>query len=428
MNSITKIDCHSFCLLIPEMSEEDYQELKADIEKNELIEPVVIYQGQILDGKHRYQACVELGIEPKFTEFEGDELSALQFVISKNIKRRHLTESQRAAIAAEILPIIEELTRKRQIEEGKDKGYLGADFGYLGGRGHRKNGNGERNPLVSILTQGGFEVKTENTRDQRKARTIAGKILSVSTGYVQTAKKIKSIAPEIFEHVKKGRINLSGADQIVKKAKNQEMIRNIAKQIKTANKKIEVKELLKKIKMDSLEKVNKPIPDGQFNVIYADPPWQYDFCCTDSRKIENHYPTMSPEEIAKIKFTTADDAVLFLWATAPKLREALYVMESWGFTYKTHAVWDKEIIGMGYWFRSQHELLLIGTKGNMNPPEPEKRHPSIIKSKRTEHSKKPEIFYEIIESMYPDGKYLELFARRKYSDKWTVWGNEVNDI
>lgn len=145
--------------------------------------------------------------------------------------------------------------------------------------------------------------------------------------------------------------------------------------------------------MDSLEKVNKPIPDGQFNVIYADPPWQYDFCCTDSRKIENHYPTMSAEEIAKIKFTTADDAVLFLWATAPKLREALYVMESWGFTYKTHAVWDKEIIGMGYWFRSQHELLLIGTKGNMNPPEPEKRYPSIIKSKRTEPGYSEKIYH-----------------------------------
>lgn len=166
-------------------------------------------------------------------------------------------------------------------------------------------------------------------------------------------------------------------------------------------------------------------PNDYFNVVYADPPWRYNFICSKRRRIENHYPTMSVEEIANIKFNTEKNAVLFLWATAPKLCEALYVINKWGFEYKTNAIWDKEIIGMGYWFRLQHELLLIGVKGKVSPPEPKKRIPSIIKSRRTQHSKKPDIIYDLIESMFPNGKYLELFARKKYNNKWKVWGNEV---
>lgn len=100
----------------------------------------------------------------------------------------------------------------------------------------------------------------------------------------------------------------------------------------------------------------------KYEVIYADPPWRYDFSKSNSREIENQYPTMSVDEICSLKVPTADNAVLYLWATAPKLLEALRVMDAWGFEYKTNAVWDKQIIGMGYWFRGQHELLLVVEK------------------------------------------------------------------
>lgn len=106
-----------------------------------------------------------------------------------------------------------------------------------------------------------------------------------------------------------------------------------------------------------------------YGVIYADPPWRYDDA-TPNRAVENHYPTMSNEEICALPVPAADDCVLYLWATAPKLREALEVMEAWGFNYRTHAIWDKVKIGMGYWFRGQHELLLIGTRGDVRTPPP----------------------------------------------------------
>ena len=168
------------------------------------------------------------------------------------------------------------------------------------------------------------------------------------------------------------------------------------------------------------------LPDGEFNVIYADPPWRYNFSETETRSIEVHYPTMSVEDICKLEIPSAENAVLFLWSTAPKLPEALEVMATWGFTYKTQAVWDKEIIGMGYWFRGQHELLLVGTKGNFSPPLEKLRRSSILRERRTTHSTKPETVYDIIESYFPSGKYLELFSRN-HRLGWTMWGNETPD-
>lgn len=170
--------------------------------------------------------------------------------------------------------------------------------------------------------------------------------------------------------------------------------------------------------------VDLPIPEGKFNVILADPPWRYEFVETESRAIENQYPSMDLDAIKALQIPSDNDSILFLWATAPKLEEALQVLNAWGFIYRSCAIWDKERKGMGYWFRIQHELLLIGLKGEFRAPEPENRFDSIIRSPREEHSKKPDIVYEMIETMFPTGKYLELFARAK-RDGWEVWGNQA---
>jgi len=133
---------------------------------------------------------------------------------------------------------------------------------------------------------------------------------------------------------------------------------------------------------------------------------------------------MTVEEICDLKVPSADNSVLYLWATAPKLLEALTVMKSWGYTYKSQAVWDKEIIGMGYWFRGQHELLLVGTKGKFSPPEQPSRVSSVIREKRSKHSKKPDCVRDLILKWFPNATKVELFARQK-TDGWDTWGNEV---
>ena len=132
-----------------------------------------------------------------------------------------------------------------------------------------------------------------------------------------------------------------------------------------------------------------------------------------------------------IRNITDKNAVLFLWATAPKLEQALEVMKSWGFTYKTNLVWDKEIIGLGFWFRGQHELLLIGVKGSFTPPISSNRISSVYREKRTFHSKKPDFIRDYISKNYPDKVKIELFARERRDlfgsnlVGWDVWGNEV---
>lgn len=165
----------------------------------------------------------------------------------------------------------------------------------------------------------------------------------------------------------------------------------------------------------------------KYQVIYADPPWQYRFSKSKNRDIQNHYPTMSLHDICRLDISSITDnnCVLYLWATAPKLVEALNVISAWGFKYKSQLVWDKSKIGMGYWFRGQHEILLIATKGRISPPCPKDRIASIFREKRTKHSKKPDFIRNYIESIFTDSNKVELFAREK-SQGWDVWGNEVD--
>lgn len=171
---------------------------------------------------------------------------------------------------------------------------------------------------------------------------------------------------------------------------------------------------------------NEPLEMPQrFPIIYADPPWEYEHTKTDNRRIDNHYPTMTLADICALPVANvaAPDAVLFLWATSPKLEEALQVMRAWGFTYRTNMVWVKPQIGMGYYARQQHELLLIGARGSLPVPEPANRPNSALTSPRTEHSRKPGEYYDIIERMYPEYARIELFSRTQ-REGWAAWGNQ----
>ena len=164
-----------------------------------------------------------------------------------------------------------------------------------------------------------------------------------------------------------------------------------------------------------------------YDVIYADPPWRYSFSKSKSRKIENHYPTMTVSDICGLRVPAKDNSVLYLWTTAPKLLEGLKVMDAWGFSYKSQAVWDKKRQGMGYWFRGQHEILLVGTKGKFSPPEPSDRKPSVFEFNRGKHSKKPDEIRQLIKDWFPRAIRLEMFCRQPACG-WDVFGNEVDGI
>lgn len=167
----------------------------------------------------------------------------------------------------------------------------------------------------------------------------------------------------------------------------------------------------------------------EYKTIYADPPWYEQGGGRIKRGANKHYPLMKTKDICNlqiIKELNIENCHLYLWVTNNFLIDGLKVMEAWGFKYITNIVWVKDKIGLGQYFRGQHELCLFGRKGKLPYKIKENKRqqaPTILKAKRCNHSKKPNEMYEIIEKVsYPP--YIELFARNKRY-KWDSWGNEI---
>jgi N6-adenosine-specific RNA methylase IME4 len=168
--------------------------------------------------------------------------------------------------------------------------------------------------------------------------------------------------------------------------------------------------------------------DRKYPLLYVDPPWRYDdFSTTSPRAIEANYPTLPLERICVLPVSDlrAPSAVLFLWVLPVILEKAFGVIGAWGFTYCTGAVWRKDKIGAGFYFRQQHEHLLVATRGDMPAPPPLGRPPSILDAPRRKHSRKPDEAYELFECMYPALPKIELFARGPASPGWATWGSQA---
>jgi site-specific DNA-methyltransferase (adenine-specific) len=170
----------------------------------------------------------------------------------------------------------------------------------------------------------------------------------------------------------------------------------------------------------------------KYNVILADPPWRYESGTTLKKwSIEEHYKTMSLDDLKamlpQIDEIAVKDCVLYLWTTAPKLTEAIELLAAWKFLYRTCAMWHKSGMGMGHWFRIDHEILLLAVRGKPKTPEDTVLESSVFELKKTKHSEKPDYIRAYIERCFPDAKRIELFAREKFH-KWDVWGNEAPEF
>ena len=186
-----------------------------------------------------------------------------------------------------------------------------------------------------------------------------------------------------------------------------------------------------------MERLRDPGPLNQmgeapYAIIYADPPWQYEGASDPTRTADRHYPTLSHEELLLLPVAeiAAENSIIFLWATPPKVAEAVELIAAYGFTFKTCACWDKggedgTRQGLGSYYRQQHELLLVGTRGDAPPPAPSNRPPSILRQPRGPHSSKPDLARQQIEAMFGhDVRRIELFARGPVPG-WAVWGFEA---
>jgi N6-adenosine-specific RNA methylase IME4 len=165
-----------------------------------------------------------------------------------------------------------------------------------------------------------------------------------------------------------------------------------------------------------------------YGVLYVDPPWDFivwGVVTGMDRHAANHYQVMSLEQLAALKLPAAKDCVLYLWAPVAQLANALWLLDKWGFAYKSAHVWVKPGQGTGHIVRENAELLLVASRGAPAWPAPGKQFRSLlIEAGRGEPSEKPEAFAAMIEKLWPNTAKLEMFAR-KPRDGWDVWGNEV---
>lgn len=181
----------------------------------------------------------------------------------------------------------------------------------------------------------------------------------------------------------------------------------------------------------------------KFRIISADPPWRFKNWSMSQltqrgekwarRNGRSPYPVMTTEDICKIPVweIAAEDSLLYLWATWPKMIDALQVMASWGFEYITQAfTWIKQNpsgrgwhFGLGYYTHGNSEVVLIGKRGK-GVKRVDKGISSLVIYPRGEHSRKPPTIARRIERLHGDVPRVELFARCPVAG-WSVWGNEV---
>ena len=169
-----------------------------------------------------------------------------------------------------------------------------------------------------------------------------------------------------------------------------------------------------------------------YSIFYCDPPWDYKGreqhnTVEGNKSVQHHYATMTLAELKKldVESLAEPNALLFLWTSSPHLPQAIELMTSWGFHYKTVAfVWDKQKVNVGYYTLSQCELCLVGKRGAIPTPRGATNIRQFVSQCRTKHSEKPAEVRDRITQMFPSQKKLELFARTAV-EGWDCWGNEV---
>jgi len=360
----------------------DLGPMAESIRRNGLLQHIAITsENELLIGHRRLLACRDI---LKWEYIEATVLDVddpLGAQTDENIQRKDFTVSECVAIA--------QLIEEKEALEAKGRQQ---EAGQKHGKGQKAIASADS--AEAIRADGEAKVKAA------KAVGMGRQKLARAQEVVQAAKEDPEKYGEIKEKMdKNGNVSLAYLEMVIRRRQDE----------------------MENMEMEPLE--NK----GKFNIILADPPWKFeDGATTPNRTAEIQYPLMTLDEIKAlpVKDISLAKCVLFLWVPNSKGAEAHEVVKAWGFEYKTNFAWIKDKIGLGSYNRQRHEILYVATKGSPGAPAPKARHDSVVEAPREEHSKKPDVFYDIIESMYPWSVRIELFARAQRPG-WEVWGYEA---
>ena len=371
---------HPIAQLFEAMDASDFDALKTSIQQAGQLQPIIRWHGKIVDGRHRFNACIALKIEPKFEDLPEamKESEVFAKTIALNLHRRHLTTEQRALIAVKL----SSLARGRPI----------------------------KNTAVAVFNQ-----------------TTVAHLLSVSVDTIQRAKKVTTLGiPELLTAIQAGEISIKKASEIASKMPREQRLALMS--LNTALRKKDL-EKLRKARVQATNFSTQQLTVERHHIILIDPPWDYkNEAQTTGVNPQFHYPTMTHEQLKKLPVNDValKNSLLFLWATSHHLPQAFELIEAWGFNYSTSAIWVKpaHVVGAGM-FNMSHEFLLVAKRGQ-GLGTPSVKFKSWIEAKSQRHSTKPIHFQERIELMFPKASKIELFARSKRTG-WKSWGNQRMD-
>ncbi|CAN7334469.1 MT-A70 family methyltransferase [Bosea sp. LjRoot90] len=416
MSGPAGLSFHSLANLFPLIEGEAFADLVGDVRAHGLREPIVLLDGEILDGRNRYRAGLAAELfEPQpsrralklwFREHDDAQDGApLAFVLSRNLHRRHLSESQRAMVAVKL--------------EG---------FRHGGVRAGEQDADLQLAPLTRAEAA---DIAKVSPRSVAFARVV------IDQGVPELAREVEQGGMAVSLAAELARLPVADQRELIRAADPQALYTVIKEDrdrrtaLKKERRAEKEEQLGEKIANSNAALVAAGASGKHYGVIYADPEWDHETWSEagKDRAAANHYPVSPIEAIMArpVQDIAAKDCVLYLWSTVPHERQAHAVIEAWGFKYVSQMTWPKTggAPGTGYWSRVDHEILLIATRGSPPCPAPGTQVSSVIDAPvKGRHSEKPACVREMIERYFPTLPKIELNAREAH-EGWDSWGAEA---
>jgi N6-adenosine-specific RNA methylase IME4 len=368
MAGMSDLKLHPIAELFPRMADEEFESFVEDVKRQGILQPILVRDGLIIDGRHRWEAARQLGIECPIQEWNGQDpwLDAQSF----NLARRHLPKDQIYAIRKLAARDHPEVARpiERVRAEAKDR-------------------------MVSGVRQ----ETTLGSRDPRVSRSadLIGSQLGMSGVTVKRVDRLEREAPEMLPAVARGEMSAVRALREVNYQKRQE-----------------------------IQKLRIEEPTGRYQCLVVDPPWKMEKIERDERPGQEgfDYPAMSEDELAEfpIPNMAEEDAHLYLWTTQKHLPVALRLAEEWGFKYQCVLTWVKNVGFTPFSWMYSTEHIIFARRGSLDMLKLGVRLDFAAKVR--EHSRKPEEFYDIVRRVSP-GPRIDVFSREK-REGFEQHGNE----
>lgn len=370
---VLKIDTE-FKNLIPALTNEEYEQLEANILAEGIRDSLIAWNGTLVDGHNRYEIAQKhnLPFDVKEISF-SDRIEAEHWIIKHQFGRRNLSAYDRSLLALKLKPIVEAKAKENLVK--------GAE-----------------------MTNTGLQKSVKAVNTQKEIAKVAG----VSHDTIAKVEKIqKQATPEVKKAVKTGEMSINQAYQSIKREE-----------------KAQKQEERRQENAEKVEKLATPLEaQGLFQTIVIDPPWDWgdEGDVSQFGRAKPEYTTMPIDEIEKMPISQIADenCHLYMWVTNRSLPKAFRLVEAWGFRYITCLTWVKPSFGMGNYFRGSTEQVIFAVRGS----QPLKRHDvgtHFEAPRGNGHSAKPEEFYSLVESC-SYAPFIDIFGRRERKG-WSVWG------